>query len=293
MAQQQPDDQLEFDFAAGSDPYDDDLDTAALDRGDAVAAAEEPPAEEPPAEEPPAEEPENKRHRVRIPKERFDEINEQRKAALAKIEELERQLQAKEKPQEYDFDARERDYMDAVLDGRLDDAAAIRQEIRQAEQAMFQQTLQGATEEARQRAVTEVRIQEVVEELEQTYPVFDVNSEEFDQDLADEVLVLQKSFVERGLQPDTALRKAAAYVAKANDITPVGATPEQPAGLRRQAPSAPQGAVERKMEAARRQPPSAPSRAREEPTIDIANMTDEDFENLSEEALRKLRGDFG
>ena len=76
----------------------------------------------------------------RIPKSRFDEVNERRKLAEKRLAELEAKeaAEAAAKQGDFDFDGKEEEYMHAVVDGDFSKAKQIRTEIRNAEKALFQ-----------------------------------------------------------------------------------------------------------------------------------------------------------
>jgi hypothetical protein len=61
-----------------------------------------------------------------IPKKRFDEVNQRRKAAEDKLAQFERENKAMQQAQDatYDFDAKEKEYLDLVLDGKTEEAIA-------------------------------------------------------------------------------------------------------------------------------------------------------------------------
>ena len=283
--------------------HEEDADLSELDRGDEVGeeledevedapVAPEPESELEPEPEPapePAPEPPPKQEN-RIPKSRFDEVNERRKAAERRAQELEARL-AQHDPSraaQFDFVEAERKYMDAVIDGRTDEALYIRQEIRAAEQAAFTTLAEQRANQARESTKAELEFDAAVAELNTTYPVFDPEADSYSQELVDEVLDLHAGFVSRGYSPAAALRKAATYVARANGL---GTTPEAPRTLD-QAPRAKKPDVAKKLDMAAKQPPSQAGRsAASEDTMDVDSMSEEEFDALPAATLRRLRGD--
>jgi hypothetical protein len=256
----------------------------------APAAAAAAPAEEP--EKPAVEEP-------FIPKSRFDEINERRKAAEAKLRELEAREKAADPANvvDFDFKGKEKAYMDAVLDGDTDKALTIRDEIRIAEQSLFQQMTQKAEQTARTAAKQDIKLEQTISELTSKYPTFDPDHADYSDDLTREALSFQRTFISDGYDPDKALRKAVAYVAKIHDLTEAGAAPA-PQGLQAAAaapatPKPTQAQVEGKMRVAGQQPPVVPSAGKDAPRgVNIMEMSDEEFEKLSPDEIRKFRGDY-
>lgn len=278
------------------------------DRGDDIEALQ--PAEsvetpEPPKAEPESEpqakaepEPETEHQAPMIPKARFDEVNTRRKALAEENERLKAELAVRTQAPEpsappapaYDFAAKEKEYMEAVLDGDTDKALAIRGEIRQAE---FQQiTLQVQQSVPRPDEVVALSQQQVaqqsaLEEVNAAYPVFDPTADNFDADLTEEAVAIAKGFIEfRGMDFPSAIRKAADQVARLNGIaasTAASAAPKAPTPKD----------VASKIERATQQPPTAPvSQVPEEPTTDVMNLTEEEFEKLPAATKARLRGDF-
>jgi len=306
MAKKEQAEDLSALIRAGADPeetYDEPVETP-----EPEAAAPELPVEpEKPAEtavapagepEKPAEEPEKPPHDgPYIPKTRFDEVNERRKAAEAKLRELEARAQAADpaKAVDFDFKGKEKEYMDAVLDGNTDKALSIRDEIRLAEQALFQQMTQKAEQTARTAAKQDIKLEQTIAELTAQYPVFDADHEGYDDDLTREALTFQRTFISEGYDPDKALRKAVAYVAKIHDLREAGAEPA-PQGLqaaKAETPAPTQAQIDSKLRAANQQPPLNSTAGKDAPrNLDIMQMSDEEFEALSPADIRKLRGDF-
>jgi hypothetical protein len=277
------------------------------DRGDDIEAlqptesVETPEPATPTEPEPQAKaepEPEPEHQAPMIPKARFDEVNTRRKALAEENERLKAELAVRTQAPEpsappapaYDFTSKEKEYMEAVLDGDTDKALAIRGEIRQAE---FQQiTLQVQQSVPRPDEVVALSQQQVaqqsaLEEVNAAYPVFDPTADNFDADLTEEAVAIAKGFIEfRGMDFPSAIRKAADQVARLNGIaasTAASAAPKAPTPKD----------VASKIERATQQPPTAPvSQVPEEPTTDVMNLTEEEFEKLPAATKARLRGDF-
>ena len=267
---------------------------------------EEPEAEEPEAEEaeepeePEAEEPEpepapqaEKQHS--IPKYRFDEVNERRKAAERRARELERQQELNDpsKAIDFDFDAKERRYAELVMDGDHDKALELRREIRQAEQTAYRVMAEHQAEQTRESTKEELAFDSAVAELNAAYPAFDPSAEGYNKALVDEALDLHAGFVSRGYTPASALRKAVLYVAAMNDLRPAGEEPATPS--LNEAPKAAakkKTDVKAKLEAASKQPPRQKGvGVAGEKKIDLDSMSEEEFDALPEATKARLRGD--
>lgn len=98
-----------------------------------------------------------------IPKKRFDEVNQRRKAAEDKLAQIERENKATQQAQDatYDFDAKEKEYLDLVLDGKTEEAIALRKEIRAAERTEFQRVATEQAQTVSKQATVQERIQEI------------------------------------------------------------------------------------------------------------------------------------
>jgi hypothetical protein len=290
---------------AGADKYEDEADLSGLDRGDALETPkpEREPEPEPDAEvesdaegEPEAEPeadptPEALRADHRIPKQRFDEVNERRKAAERRAQELERQLAMRD-PQrvsKFDFDAKEEQYAQLVLDGDLEKAKVIRREIRAAEQAAFEALADERAHRAREMTKAEMTFQQTVSRLNSTFPMFDPEQPEiYNKDLVDEALELHAGFMNRGYAPADAIERAVYYVAAARGLQPASSdVAPTPVKAPVKKPD-----IQKKLDAAAKQPPKQAGRGmREEADVDFSSLSEEEFDALPESKIRALRGD--
>jgi len=211
------------------------------------------------------------------------------------LEELRAKLEAEEQAKkqiDFDFKAKEKEYMEAVLDGETDKALAIREEIREAERKQFELELEQRTSQAVEISKAEIELKETIEAAQSTYPVFDANSDKFDQELTAEALDLFESFKLKGYEPADAMRRAVRYVVRANGLE-IGDKPaaQAPAAQRRQPAKPTTEQVEKKLEQASRQPPAGTPNRAEDRTPNIFELSEEDFDKLSREELARIRGD--
>lgn len=265
-----------------------------------LAAAEEVVEEDVPEQEPEEEvvevaaeaQVEDKKSEPKIPKARFDEVNERRKAAEARLKQLEKAQEAFDpfKAVEFDFDDAEKKYMEAVLDGETDKALEIRKEIRAAEFTVSQATAAQKAEENRAITHKEIQLKTTIAEIENEIPQLKAGSADYDAELTAEVLDLFEGFKTRGYEPDVALRKAANYVARYNDLGAVAEVSPEPI-----APAVPQRSAtpeqtRRKLETATRQPPT-PSVRNMERDVDLMSMSETEFDKLAADQIARLRGD--
>lgn len=324
MADKKVDSQEDLDalLYAGATPYEDeDDDLSGLDRGDSplpgqddevkdeaetekeeeeveVEAKAEPEVEakaDPEVEEEVEPAPEPKPEARMIPKQRFDEVNERRKAAERRNAELEAAAKAADPANavDFDFDSKEEEYAKLVLDGDLDQAKSVRREIRSAEQKAYEVMADTRAKKVQSDVQVVQDFNAMVVEMSTTFPVFDPDAEIYDKELVDEAVEMQKGYVERGYLPAAALRKAASYVARANGYAPVGEQPLAAAEPEaKPKPVAKKLDLQKKLDAAAKQPPMQAGRGMgEEGEFDLDSIPEDEFDALPESKLRALRGD--
>ena len=240
----------------------------------------------------------------RIPKSRFDEVNKRAKDAEAKAEALQREFEALKagmqhgqqpatlqqeapKPAAFDFNAKEQEYMDAVLDGESDKALAIRSEIREAERNEFQSVAQTKSTESVEQMQMRNRVQEAVVKLNAELPIFDETSETFNQEALNEALTVRNGYMSQGLDPVQAMQKAALMVSKMYDVPATEPKAQASAVVPEKQPVA-----SKKVETANKQPPSIGTKSGEAADtgskVDVMSMSEKDFDSLSEEEINKL-----
>ena len=238
---------------------------------------------------------EDKKKSPMVPKSRLDEVLAKQKALQKQLDEQaaqQAQLQA-DAPQ-YDFETKEVEYQELVLEGETEKATLLRTEIRNAEkdQMMFEvQQRMGQTVQQSQEAV---ELQSVAKAIEQQYPILDENSQEYNESTASEVIDLRDAFIVQGYQAADALTKATSYVMGTNTPEPAQApAPKQDGAVVQKKKKA---AVQKKIAASQSQPPDLQGQSnseRGEGTLDVNALSDDEFSALPEETLRRLRGDFG
>ena len=246
------------------------------------------------------EEPKAKKKGQMVPKSRLDEVLAKQKALQKQLDELK---QANQPPPpdlpSYDFEAKEREYQDFILDGEPDKAAKLRSEIRNAEREAMSHELRREVEQTVSRNNEETALQQAANLLETEYPVFDQNSADYNEDYTQEVIELRDAFMIQGLGAVDALSKASNFVIKAHDI---GSESDDSSALTaKQAPkksvdevAKKRAEVAKKLDAAKKQPPELPgegSSSHGEKALDISSLSEEEFNALPEATLRRLRGD--
>ena len=248
------------------------------------------------------EEPEPEPKKPMVPKSRLDEVLAKQRKLQEQLDALsaEKEVSSNEPvPEAYDFDIKELEYQEHVLNGETDKAVALRKEIRAAEKTQLEfeigQKFNQHTEESKEIDALQV----AAKNMETKYPMFDQYSSDYNQELTQEVLSLRDAFISQGITPAGSLEKAVNFVVKTNSIKVVGGestldapapkqTTDQVAKKRKE--------VSKKLKAAETQPPDMPgesSSAHGEKVVDISSMTDEEFNALPAATLKRLRGDIG
>jgi len=232
-----------------------------------------------------------------VPKARLDEVLAKQKALQKQLDEIEASKQkAEEAPEDYNFDEKEVEYQNMVLDGETDKAVALRREIRKAEREalefeMRQEMNQTVSQDRQMNA-----LQQAANAMEEAYPVFNRNSGEYNEEVTNEVVELRDAFMMKGYEAVDALSKAVKYVVKDHDLD--GAVEEAPslAGTAKKTDelAKKRAQVSKKLKAADAQPPELPgesSSSHGEKGLDLSAMTEEEFDALPEATLKRLRGD--
>ena len=262
---------------------------------DEQSTEEETVLEEEPEEEAVAEAPKSKKPMV--PKARLDEVLAKQKALQKQLDEVNAaNAKSEEAPESYDFDAKEVEYQNMVLDGETNKAVALRREIRKAERAdlefeMRQEMSQTVNQDRQMTA-----LQQAANAMEEAYPVFNRDSESYNEEYTNEVVELRDMFMQRGYEAVDALSKAVKYVVKDYDLGEVEAEAPSLAGTPKKSDelAKKRAQISKKLKAADAQPPELPGESSSlhgERALDVSAMTEEEFNALPEATLKRLRGD--
>lgn len=186
------------------------------------------------------------------------------------------------------------DQIDAFAkDGKDADAKAARAEQRRLERALVRAEADEKAGQARIAAVEELRYETTINRLEAQFPIINEDHDDYDEDLAQEVILLRNSLRKEGLTPAKALEKAVGYVTKAHSIKPLGE--EDPADKRTRREKE---ARKLAAEADKQQPGDLNKRGLDSDkggstvdTTNIARMSQDKFAKLDEDTLSRIRGD--
>ena len=224
-----------------------------------------------------------------IPKSRFDEVLAKQKALQKKLEEVTNPIETVENEPEYDFDAKEVEYQEHILNGRTSEAAKLRAEIRNAERQSMMFEVQNRMGRTVEQSTELSALQAKAAELATTFPVLDETHADFDQVKTQEVLDLRDAFMVQGFSGADALDKAAKYIMG----SPVQEAPKADPVQQKIAQKKQVSNTKKKIEAAEQQPPTLKGASKQEKKVDINTLSAEEFDALPAETLRRMRGDFG
>lgn len=283
------------------------------DRGDNLEAAPapQPEATEPEATEPEvtaseepsdpvtkeaAPEPEKPKREPKIPKSRFDEINEKYKAAKEALEQLQAEREAETQATEggYDFDAAEQEYLEFVLDGKTAEAAAKRREIRAAERAQIEAEIEAKSSNTVEVKSTQQQILDLSNKYAEEFPAFDPQDESFDAEAIEEVKALYTGYYTQSQNAVLSFQKAVEAVVKLRGWDAPAATEEPAPEPEPQKPSPKQ--VTAKVEMAKKQPTNlagvGEGSTKHGMEVNVAQLSEKEFDALPESTKARLRGDF-
>lgn len=296
------------DNPSGEDRGDDFTPTDDDSPADKQAASNEG-AAQPADEDDPGEEGRKNGSRM-VPITRFNEVNERMKELAAQNQQLiealtrgqtpqapkqpEQNPQQTEQQHQADLKTLRQQYQDALLNGRDEQALEIQEKIdevienRATERAMerLNKTLQEQAQQAEQKT-----FQQVVAEMEQTYPALDANSDQANEDAILYVVAKRDALIRAGQPIAEALRGAVEQAARVfgldGNTKPSHNADETTQNRRQQA-------LQRNAQAANAQPPQLAglgNRATAPQRADVSKMTDAEFEALPESEKARLRGD--
>lgn len=246
-------------------------------------------------QEEPVAEVEEKQKSPMVPKSRLDEVLAKQKALQKQLDEqVAQQAQIQAEAPQYDFDAKELEYQQFIMDMEPEKASALRQEIRQAEKETMMFEMQQQMGQTVQQSQEAVQLQTTAQIIQEQYPVLDENNADYDETVANEVIELRDAFIVQGYQASDALTKATGYVMKVSE--PAAQEAPQPKSNVETIQKKKTATVKKKIEASQAQPPELKGQGnaeRGEGTLDVDALSEDEFNALPEETLRRLRGDFG
>ena len=232
-----------------------------------------------------------------VPKARLDEVLAKQKALQKQLDEINAANEkAEEAPESYDFDAKEVEYQNMVLDGETEKAVALRREIRKAERDTLEYEMRQEMSQTVNQDRQMTALQQAANAMEDAYPVFNRDSDDYNEDITNEVVELRDAFIIKGYEAVDALSKAVKYVVKDHDLDQAQESAPSLAGKAQKSDelAKKRAQVNKKLKAADAQPPELPGESSAhhgERAMDLSAMTEEEFAALPEATLKRLRGD--
>ena len=106
-----------------------------------------------------------------VPKARLDEVLAKQKALQKQLDEMTAQNEkSAEAPDAYDFDSKEVEYQNMVLDGETEKAVALRREIRKAERAQLEFEMRQEMNQTVSQDRQMTALQNAAAAMEEAYP---------------------------------------------------------------------------------------------------------------------------
>lgn len=180
---------------------------------------------------------------------------------------------------------------EAMLDGETDKAFEIFGKMMASQSELARETAEKEVSERvrseieQDKALNELRSTAV--ELSESYPELDSGSEFADEGLIEEVVELRDMYADRGMSLAEALKKSVNLVALDNGLK------NRKAKADMAAPKKKSLNAKKKLAAAEKERGKlSGSGAKNRPKIDISTLGDEEFGQLSKEALAAARGDY-
>ena len=177
---------------------------------------------------------------------------------------------------------------EAVLDGDLDKAAEIDEQLHAATQQIASEPIDMDALEARVEAKMELKT--TLTSVFKEYPQLDTDSDVFDEDLNAEALVFQSAYLNQGYLPAEAVRRAANAAVRVVRPELLTETAEPKAAVKTRKTN-----VKDNVEASNAQPPKMNQGESGGKTssemVDITKLTDEEFDALPEATRARMRGD--
>ena len=243
---------------------------------------------------------------VKIPKARFDSAVAKERARaeaaerrLAEIDAAQGQIQRNVDISKAEQDVRELRAQErkALLLGDEDKAAALSDQADRLNRQIAIAQAKDMSAADKSTAIETMRMELTVERILEQYPALDEASNEFDQDLVDDINDKQAGLIARQrMTPSKALAEAVKYVMRNRAAAPAA---EKGAALGAPVKGRKEAAVAKNLDAARRQPASTRMVGADSdkfgqtgPLPAVEDMTYEEFNALPDKTKAKMRGDF-
>jgi hypothetical protein len=245
----------------------------------------------------------------KVPLARLNKVIDQRNQERERTARLEQQIErlidqvaspkeapVKVEPEEvYDFDVAESQYIEHILEGETEKAAKLRRQIDKERDKEVKKLVSEAKSSATEEAVTrttagleEDRFNTLVATYEEKYTFLNADEEDYNEEAVDTVNALMNGFM-KDMSKSKALKKAVDRIANMYEKAP-----EKPklGGKGRKLDKT----ADRKRNAkvSQKQPPKTKgkgTKGRDLDSLDVSELTEEQFNNLSAKEKAILRGD--
>jgi microcompartment protein CcmL/EutN len=242
----------------------------------------------------------------RIPKSRLDKVLKElqdAKEQLAKTQQTQQQEEnnADLKAAQGRLSDLEKQLTKQIADGETEKAAATLASIRELSEAISDFKAETKAAQATAQAVEQVRESMVIDRIEEAYPELNPSHEDYDESKIAKVLKIRNGLMATGDSRSAAMQEAVKLVMgdpkTAKERTAVDVTPrvnkDDVAGKRKA------DAVARNTDAANKQPPTTAKVGTDSDKLgggslkaeDVMKMTQDEFAQLDEKTLAKMRGD--
>ena len=223
-----------------------------------------------------------------IPKSRFDEVLAKQKALAKKLEEATNPIENISEAPTYDFDTKEIEYQEHILNGRTQDAAKLRADIRSAERKSMMFEMQNQMGKTVEQSTEVMALQAKATELATKYPELNETHVSFDEVKTQEVLDLRDAFMVQGFSGSDALDKASKYIMGSPVAAPVAPKVDPQIAQKKKVAN-----TAKKLQASDSQPPAMVGKTKVDKKVDLDLLSSDEFNALPDETLRRMRGDFG
>ena len=243
-----------------------------------------------------------------IPKTRFDEAVGKERLARENAERQVAELQEALRKQA--LSKTEADLLDqitalrtqkaqATLDGDAEKIVTLEAQIDALRDQISIQKSTDMTTRAKNEAREEIRLDTAIASLEATYPAFNPESEEFDQDLVDLVISAQQRLISVDRMPPSAALLEAARKVLRKIAAPASADPEPKKGLgaAKVADGRRKSQIDKNLDTLKKQPADGRDVGLDSDAlgikgnVDVSKLTYDEFEALPASMKAKLRGD--
>lgn len=250
------------------------------------------------------------KHEKPIPVERHKDILERERAKAtalqSQVEELTRQLEGitnatSSADIQKELTDLEQQHTKAVIDGDIDKATKLMSEINTKNRLLAVNESKGITAESKAQLREEIKVDLIIEQLQEAHPVLNDTSDEFDPDVVDMVLAMQGSLIKSDrLSPSAALSEAARRVLRlvskpADEAPPANEKPSLDNAKKTSERAKEQ--LDKNLDTANKQPPALKDQGANSDKggitsdVDPTKLSMAEFEALPEATKARLRGD--